>query len=101
MRLTSNDLMACEDSCISDAGANCFLCERLHETKFIQLLMNDKFYLVLKEAEEIKYAEDYILEKKLEVVNQIQPRFKSVEYWSKNSSLIQYTKINDKGELIK
>ena len=128
MRLTSNDLMACPDSCISDAGANCLICERLAETKFINMLMNDKFYLVLKEAEEIKYAEDYILEKKseleelidyqkdfddeekywaeeyilekkLEVVNQIQPRFKSVEYWSKNSSLIQYTKINDKGEL--
>ena len=76
MRLTSNDLMACPDSCISDAGANCLICERLAETKFISMLMNDKFYLVLKEAEEIKYAEDYILEKKLEIVDRIPSRFK-------------------------
>ena len=64
MLLTSNDLLACKDSCISDAGANCFICERLHETQFIQMLMNDKLTLVNKE---IKYAEDYILEKKSEL----------------------------------
>jgi len=70
MLLTSNSLMACPDSCISDSGANCFMCERLHETKFIKILMLDKFELVIKEEKEIKYAEDYILEKKMELINE-------------------------------
>ena len=96
MRLTSNDLMACPDSCISDAGANCLICERLAETKFISMLMNDKFYLVLKEAEEIKYAEDYILEKKLEVVNQSLNKFKqnieeTITLVALDGEVIQYT----------
>ena len=71
MRLTSNDLMACPDSCISDAGANCFMCERLHETKFIHMLMLDRFELIDKEEKEIKYAEDYILEKKMELISEV------------------------------
>ena len=69
MRLTSNDLLACKDYCISDAGANCLLCERLYKTQFIQMLIDGKLALINKEANEIKQAEDLILSSKLSICN--------------------------------
>ena len=71
MKLTSNDLLACKDYCISDAGENCLKCERLHKTVFIQMLIEDKLTIVNKEEKEIKDAEDLILEKKSELINEI------------------------------